>query len=77
MFSEIKPNIQLAKNLSTGVWLSESNRVRMVKIKGKFIHTMGYVEEKCDLLYPEEALYLLETVKIYFVFYLLIYFSEY
>ncbi|RNA09906.1 tRNA-splicing endonuclease subunit Sen54 [Brachionus plicatilis] len=64
MDSELNSNIQLAKNLSTGVWLSERNHVRLIKVKGKFIHTMGYVDDKCDILYPEEALYLLETSNI-------------
>jgi hypothetical protein len=40
----------------------------MVQIKGKFIHSKGYFQLdkdkdlKTSFLYPEEALYLLETV---------------
>ena len=40
----------------------------MKKIRGKFIHSMGYSDqdsndEKYDYLYPDEALYLNENVK--------------
>jgi hypothetical protein len=54
------------------------NKVKLSKVKGKFIHTMGYSaremnlanndsdDESCskttNYLHPEEALYLYETV---------------
>ncbi|CAF0732622.1 unnamed protein product [Brachionus calyciflorus] len=72
---KIDQNLQLAKNLSTGIWLANINRVKLTKIRGKFIHTMGYLvaestesKQKSDYLYPEEALYLLENsnIQIYF-----------
>ncbi len=62
------------KNLSTGNWYyNEKNGsvVRLIKIRGKFIHNMGYSSKdekevdsntKYDYLYPEEALYLTEHV---------------
>lgn len=47
--------------------------IRLLKVKGKFIHNMGYSghdsqdmanpQAKYDFLYPEEALYLVEHVK--------------
>ena len=84
--------------MSIGIWLQETNRVRLTKTKGKFIHHMGYCElderktleqkfqydssdENDDnddvdkqnakylntiILYPEEALFLLESVKLIF-----------
>lgn len=70
MDSKLGPNLQLSKNLSTGVWLASINRIKLIKVKGKFIHTMGYVSEyenskqKFDFLYPEEALYLVENVNL-------------
>ena len=70
MDSKLCPNLQLSKNLSTGVWLPSINRIKLTKIKGKFIHSMGYVsdiensKQKFDFLYPEEAIYLVEHVKL-------------
>ena len=64
---------QLIKNLSIGEWHSETRCIKLVKIKGKYIHTMGYLSElektknkttKYNFLYPEEALYLMENVII-------------
>jgi len=55
---------------------SAYNRVILTKLKGKFVHTMGYpssvrlpgdndttnAKTKSTVLYPEEALFLLENV---------------
>jgi hypothetical protein len=48
--------------------LSNKNVVKLNKVRGKFIHSMGYSdqdakEQKYDFLYPDEALYLNENVK--------------
>ena len=72
---KIHENYLYRKNLSTGVWISKYNRVILTKIKGKFIHSMGYtssltinnhsnagINAKSVIMYPEEALYSLENV---------------
>lgn len=63
------------RNLSKGLWISNLNRVKLERAKGKFLHHVGYVSDyaseqkteneklvKYDFLYPEEAIYLLENV---------------
>lgn len=51
--------------------MANSNQIRLEKVRGKFIHHMGYLADsvddeskstKVDFLYPEEALFLTENV---------------
>ena len=60
--------------MSHGILLENENRVKLTKIKGKFIHCMGYSDhdqasqkEKAQdqnvKLYPEEALFMIENVR--------------
>ena len=66
-------NFSFSKNLSYGVLIENEHRVKLTKIKGKFIHYMGYSEQHDEAsnsqnikLYPEEALFLIENVRVEF-----------
>ncbi|XP_072882840.1 tRNA-splicing endonuclease subunit Sen54 isoform X1 [Hemitrygon akajei] len=49
-------------------WKPQEGIVELKSNAGKFWHTMGHVEEGKQLLYPEEALYLLEcgSIQLYY-----------
>lgn len=49
--------------LSKGKWLPESRMVNLVCHTGKFWHYMGAEADIGRCLYPEEALYLIDTVR--------------
>lgn len=49
--------------VSRGKWLSESRMVNLVSHTGKFWHYMGAEADIGRCLYPEEALYLIDTVR--------------
>lgn len=48
--------------LATGEWLSESQMVKVTR-PGKFWHHMGVETDIGKCLYPEEAVYLIDTVR--------------
>ncbi|XP_064644318.1 tRNA-splicing endonuclease subunit Sen54-like [Lineus longissimus] len=59
VLSEAKVN--LCGSLVTGLWLPDQSLVEVVKGKGLFWQYMGHSEMKKDYLFPEEALFLLDS----------------
>jgi hypothetical protein len=58
-----------SKNLSIGVWRPTDAYVKLTKTKGKFVHYMGFNStdnqgKSADFLTLEEALFLLESVRL-------------
>lgn len=54
--------------MASGEWLAESRMVRVIHETGKFWQYMGAETDIGKCLYPEEALYLIDTVSLLAVF---------
>ena len=55
------PYPDFKKNISTGIWIPHRKVVKMEKFVGNFWKLYGFSENRQDLLYPDEALLLVES----------------
>ena len=64
MYTLIQENMHFSKRdqLPSGEWLPESQMVKLTR-PGKFWHHMGVETDIGMCLYPEEAVYLIDTVR--------------